>query len=968
MLASCLIVGGSRGEEKKADGLPTMELPDGFVAEMAAPPALARHPIMASLGAPGQLFVGDSSGTNLNKAGLEMALPHRILLLTDTNADGIYDKASVFADKMTFPQGGVWLNGSFYVASPPGIWKLTDTDGDGVADQREMIVGGFEYTGNAADVHGPFLHPNGRLYWCHGRKGHEVKQKDGTPVHAGLASGVWSCRPDGSDVRWHALSCADNPTEIDFTPEGEIVGTVNLFYVGPRGDTLIHWLRGGVYPREDQLPAIAGLPRTLDVMPVAHNFGHIAVSGCSFYRSGALNADWRGNLFVVHFNTQRVTRMELAPAGATYRVTEREFLKLRDPDAHLTDVLEDRDGSLLVVDTGGWFRIGCPSSLVAKPDASGSIYRVRRKDPPVQARPWGSETARVWELARTGDAASVKELTSLLADPEASVAHAAGNALASLAPPSAAPALVTALNHPTPGVQLAAAHALGELPSLDSAVVRALLGRLKGEVDAAVEHQVTFALLRAGENTALLAALRNPAAPALQRRVLSILDQRAKSPLSVADAVPLLDSRDAALAGAAARVAARHRDWMPAVTARFATELNQGSLSSNALALLEIAVKPWLAETSVRDLISVLAESASPSHQRTAWRILASASGVSPEPRCAAAMVRKLPDTPLPDLPLLLEAMAARPTPEVDSALKEFASDKEHPLSLRLKALHASTRPGAPLAADPCRMLLRTFTEQNSTSARLEAARILAHSKLTRQQMLALAPTLPALGPLELRVVANVIRSAPDAEVGKSFAAALAKSGALASFQESEVRTLFGNLPPECFAVVAPALRELAVEDDARRRKLETLPALIPSQGRAAEGRQVFESGKGACSACHRIGNVGNLVGPNLSAIGQIRTERDLLESVLFPNATIARDYEAHAIDTTDGQSLVAVIRRTLTEAIVVVDGGGQEITLPRAKIAAMQTLSTSLMPLGLDHALSEAELLDLIAYLRSCR
>ncbi|HEY2951318.1 MAG TPA: hypothetical protein VGK40_01980, partial [Verrucomicrobiae bacterium] len=415
-------------------------------------------------------------------------------------------------------------------------------------------------------------------------------------------------------------------------------------------------------------------------------------------------------------------------------------------------------------------------------------------------------------------------------------------------------------------------------------------------------------------------------------------------------------------------VAAKHRDWMPAVTERFSAELKQGSLSSNSLALLEIAVKPWFAETSVRDLVSVLAESAGSSQQRTAWRIIASASGVSPEPRCTASLIRMLPDTALADLPLLLEAMAARPTPELDAVLKEFASDEKRPLSLRLKALNASTRPGSPLAAEACRMLLRTLTEQNSTPARLEAARILARAKLTREQMLALAPALHALGPMEFRVVASVVRSAPDAEVGKAFAAALTKSVALASFQESEVRTLFGNLPPECFAVVAPALRELAAEDDSRRRKLETLPALISAKGRAAEGRQVFESGKGACSACHRIGQSGNLVGPNLSAIGQIRSERDLLESILFPNATIARDYEAHAIDTTDGQSLVAVIRRTLPEAIVVADGGGQEITLPRANIASLQTLSTSLMPLGLDHALSEEELIDLVAYLRSCR
>ena len=73
-----------------------------------------------------------------------------------------------FADKMTFPQVAAWLNGSLYVMSPPGLWKLTDTTGSGVADKREMLMSGFDYSGNAADVHGPFAHPNGRLYWCHG--------------------------------------------------------------------------------------------------------------------------------------------------------------------------------------------------------------------------------------------------------------------------------------------------------------------------------------------------------------------------------------------------------------------------------------------------------------------------------------------------------------------------------------------------------------------------------------------------------------------------------------------------------------------------------------------------------------------------------------------------------------------------------------------------------------------------------
>jgi putative heme-binding domain-containing protein len=781
-----------------------------------------------------------------------------------------------------------------------------------------------------------------------------------------LASGIWSCQRDGSDVRWHALSCADNPTEIDFTPEGEIVGTVNLYYTAPRGDTIVHWLRGGVYEREDQLNAIAGLARTLDVMPVAHNFGHVAVSGCAFYRSGVLDPNWRGNLFVVHFNTQRVTRMESNPDGATYRFTEREFLKLRSPDAHLTDVLEDRDGSLLVVDTGGWFRIGCPSSVMAKPDVAGAIYRIRKTGATKPVEPWGTSTAKVWERARRGDAACVKELVISLADKNPTVARAAGNALATLPRPESVTALLNALGHRDPGVQLAAAHALGEMPSLDAAAIRSLLQRLEGDVDRSVEHQLMFALLHARQAAPLLEALRNSQKPALRRRALVMLDQLPGTTLAANDVLPLLDSPDLPLAKTAASVASKHRDWMSAVAGYYSTRLKESHSSPDSLALLEAAMKPWLGESSVRDVASCLAESADAERQRTAWRILASANGITADPRWTAPLEKALANAAPGDLPLVLAAVANLHTPELNRALKEMADDKQRALSLRLKALGASLRRGSALPADSCQMLLDVLREQPSGPARLEAARLFATAKLTRDQMLQLASVMSALGPLEFRQAVGVIRSAPDAEVGRAFATALTKSPLLDSFQESEIRTFFGNLPAECFEIVAPALRERVAEDDARRRKLETLPALITAKGRPAEGQKLFEAGTGACNLCHRVGNTGNLVGPNLSTIGQIRTARDILESILFPSATIARDYEAHSIELMNGESVVAVISRNLPEAVVVADASGEQRTLPRAQIVSTQTLTTSLMPSGLDRALTEAELIDLVAYLQS--
>lgn len=966
---------------------PDASLPEGFELVSAATAPLVQHPIMAALGEPGVLYVGDAAGDNMNKAELEKNLPNRVVRLVDANGDGTYDKATIFADKMTFPQGGVWLGGSLYVMSPPGLWKLTDTNGDGVADQREQLVTGFEYTGNAADVHGPFLHPNGRLYWCHGRKGHKVVGKEGTVVHEGMASGIWSCKPDGSDVRWHSLGCGDNPVEIDFTPEGEILGVQNIFFTNPRGDTIVHWLRGGVYPRPDQLKAIEGLPRTLDMMPVVHNYGHVAVSGSTFYRSGAFNADWRGNFFVTHFNTQRLTRMEVAQDGASYKMTEREFLKLHNSDVHLTDVLEDRDGSLLVLDTGGWFRIGCPSSLMAKPDIAGTIYRVRKTAAPEKCEPWGKEVAGIWKMDTTSlinviavtmdlhaatkllaNSAFEKPNEKALAAREARGARTAANALAirliGESPKTltkAQPILARALNHPDAGVQLAVAHALGALPALDEKTTRALLHRIEGDVDPAVEHQAMFALLTVGQPGPIADALSEKSKPALQRRALTLLDQLSSSPLTAERVLPLLDASDTALAQKAATITARHDDWTAATAAHLAGWLKERTVSAEKLALIELIATPRITNSAMAEVVTTLLDRAPAS----AWRILAGGDSAKGPAAWTTALRKSLTTASPADLALVLAAAAKVNTPDLRSALREFSDDAKQPLAFRLKALGASLDRSKPLAPESFDLLKRALGDASS-SARLEAARTLVVAKLAKEQVLALAPVIPTLGPLELREFLKAYRGWLKTDNALPLAQALKNSTALASVQESEIRTVFSDAKPEVFAEIAPALHALAADDAARRRLLETLPARVAKEGRAAEGKKLFESGMGACMTCHRIGEVGNLVGPNLSTIGNIRVERDLLESILFPSNSLARDYEAHAIETADGQSFIGVVRGSLPDVLVFADAGAQEHRIPHAQITSNTALPTSLMPQGLDKALTEQQLLDLVAYLRS--
>jgi len=136
-------------------------LPDGFTIELIAGPGLVDRPITCDFDDDGNLYVTDSSGTNDPVIEQQQDRPHRIVKLQDVDGDGTFDKQTVFADKLSFPEGTLWYDGSLYVAAPPSIWKFTDADGDGVAEERSEWFQGKTVTGCANDLHGPYLGRDG---------------------------------------------------------------------------------------------------------------------------------------------------------------------------------------------------------------------------------------------------------------------------------------------------------------------------------------------------------------------------------------------------------------------------------------------------------------------------------------------------------------------------------------------------------------------------------------------------------------------------------------------------------------------------------------------------------------------------------------------------------------------------------------------------------------------------------------
>src|SRR5690606_30861795 len=103
-----------------------VQVPDGYTVEMVAGPDLVDYPMFGIVEETGKLFLFESTGNVYEKSEDAIKDPKfRINMLEDTDGDGVYDKSTIYADKIGFPQGGVFYKGSLYASSAPDLLKLT---------------------------------------------------------------------------------------------------------------------------------------------------------------------------------------------------------------------------------------------------------------------------------------------------------------------------------------------------------------------------------------------------------------------------------------------------------------------------------------------------------------------------------------------------------------------------------------------------------------------------------------------------------------------------------------------------------------------------------------------------------------------------------------------------------------------------------------------------------------------------
>ena len=1000
-----------------------INVPEGFSVDLAAGPPLVTHPTMACLDDRGRLYVCNNAGVNMTNAELEEHLPNSIRRLVDTDGDGNFDSFTVFADRMTFPMGGAFHNGSLFVASPPHIWKLTDTDDDGVADQRVPIVSEFGYNGNAASIHGCFFGPDGRLYWTDGYHGHEFKDTSGKVTSQREGSYIFSCLPDGSDKRIHCGGGMDNPVEIDFTSSGDMLGTVNILYTRPRVDCFVHWLHGGVYPHRERV--LKEVHVTGDMLGPAHKFGHVAVSGMTRYRSGVLDHRWSDDHFVTFFNSGKVVRLELNPEGSSYTATQHEFLSSPSREFHPTDVLEDSDGSLLVIDTGGWFYRGCPTSQFAKPELLGGIYRIRRDGMTTLPNPlgtdidWSSESPAslvkrmndtrhqvreqaIQSCAERGQETlpilsvqvvrgdirirenAVLAITRLLSDPNL------GDAVAS--------ALLPALRDTQPHIQQTACRGLGfvrnpsdviveavqALQNSDSPSVRrqahttlGLLGDPRAinglieslgnpSLDRSEEHAAVYALISISDANAVRSSASKLASMSVTQRdgVLLALAQTDEDGLSLSETMQaLFESEDSMLQRIAFAKLPERADWTPRIIQRLRHELFAAETSQTDHGNLVDLLAELIDRDEVSDLTGEMLGSDKPELRFIALRAIAKSKRPEAPASWQTVLTKHIRSTDRELAKAAIAACAPYRQSSLRDPLQRLSRDRNVPVELRMDALsvlHSGT-----VETPVLEELIQLYRDAASPTASDRAAHIIGAAQLSGEQLLLVAPLLASASPAQLRDLIRPFQRGAGEDQAIAFLDNLERAASLDSLAEAEVSDIVKRFPRPMLKRGNTLLDRLKEVHQARVARLHRLRDQL-GQGDAARGKLVFQSDRAKCASCHRIGQTGKAVGPDLSSIGGNRSATDLLESIIFPSASIVRDYGTHQLLTSDGRALQGMVVSESNSTLVLQQASGEQIQIDLKDIETIQPSNVSIMPTGLDGVLKESELLDVVRYLQT--
>lgn len=365
------------------EAVKAMTVKDGYTVNAWASEPLMTQPMAFCWDDRGRLWIAENKDYESRGSGFANSGQSRILILEDTNGDGIADKRKVFAEGIPFPAAlAVGFDGVF-VGSPPNLLFIPDRNKDDVADMNDIEVRltGWGIRDRHETLNSFHWGPDGWLYGCQGfatssnvrkpiGKGKLYKHKDefpedilegdGVPINGG----VWRYHPtkDRFEVVAHGFS---NPWGIDYDSKGQIFISACVI------PHMWHVVPGGIYHRQGGQhfnPFVYSDIRT--ITDHSHRSAH---GGARIYQSDAFPEDQNGRIFMANIHEHAVLSDVLTSKGSGFSASHGDDFLMANNGQWVGFSMEiGPDGGLYVLD---WHDADICGKEVVNAE-TGRIFRI----------------------------------------------------------------------------------------------------------------------------------------------------------------------------------------------------------------------------------------------------------------------------------------------------------------------------------------------------------------------------------------------------------------------------------------------------------------------------------------------------------------------------------------------------------------------------------------------------------------